>query len=677
MAIIYSYPTVIPTANDLVLGTDVDQAGKPTKNFTIQSIVDIVAGGAAGLGAVLAISPDALQQSATNFVNVQGTGVSTFNSFTTIGGVNITGTTGIGFTAFTSTIITGTLQTAAQPNITSLGTQIAGVVVNSDWNNVAGTYGITGTAVATNLLAAGYVRNDFQVASTKAIMDYIASTPNNETLAQILVNGNVTGGTDIAVSAADDITFTDTSKIIMGSGADTTVEHDGTDFKVTTILGKTTVSNSSDDIDITASATGKKVNISGVAGVDLKHNGSTKLQVTGDGVEITGAVSSPTGSNTLPSYTFIGDTNTGVFLSAADTVGLSGGGVLGLTVDATDTSIEGNLTVLGAFSSLSAAQATFGGKVTVSTPTAGTDAATKAYVDSVVGGKTLEYAGDATGPFALNLATDDLEFNGDSNISVTAAAVNATKGIVTIDLNDNVTITGTMQAGTLSDGTFSGTAGTYTGGVSITSTDFVGALTGNASTATALATAGTINMTSAAGATLGPTASAVTYTSGGNISLVSVLPASTVTSKLLTGVSFSTGTAVVATDTILEGVGKLQKQITDLPAGLDYVGTWDASGGGGGSPDLTVVATHVPGQYYICSADSNTAGTFPNGGAVGPSEWKIGDWCIRGDADNDVWQKIDNTSEVTTDGSGVAGTMPVWNNASELGSSQVKQSVVS
>ena len=43
-----------------------------------------------------------------------------------------------------------------------------------------------------------------------------------------------------------------------------------------------------------------------------------------------------------------------------------------------------------------------------------------------------------------------------------------------------VTVAGILQAGTLSDGTFSGTAGTYTGGVSITSTDFVGALTGNA-----------------------------------------------------------------------------------------------------------------------------------------------------------------------------------------------------
>ena len=50
-----------------------------------------------------------------------------------------------------------------------------------------------------------------------------------------------------------------------------------------------------------------------------------------------------------------------------------------------------------------------------------------------------------------------------------------------------VTVAGILQAGTLSDGTFSGTAGTYTGGVSIESTTFVGALTGNADTATALA----------------------------------------------------------------------------------------------------------------------------------------------------------------------------------------------
>ena len=38
MAIIYSYPTVDPVREDLVLGTDVSSSNKATKNFTIQSI---------------------------------------------------------------------------------------------------------------------------------------------------------------------------------------------------------------------------------------------------------------------------------------------------------------------------------------------------------------------------------------------------------------------------------------------------------------------------------------------------------------------------------------------------------------------------------------------------------------------------------------------------------------
>ena len=49
MAIIYSYPTAIPTLTDLLLGTDVDKSGKPTKNFTIQSVVELIQGSAADM----------------------------------------------------------------------------------------------------------------------------------------------------------------------------------------------------------------------------------------------------------------------------------------------------------------------------------------------------------------------------------------------------------------------------------------------------------------------------------------------------------------------------------------------------------------------------------------------------------------------------------------------------
>ena len=48
-----------------------------------------------------------------------------------------------------------------------------------------------------------------------------------ETLAEVLTNGNTTGGTDIAVGAGDDITFTDTSKALFGAGNDLQIYHDG------------------------------------------------------------------------------------------------------------------------------------------------------------------------------------------------------------------------------------------------------------------------------------------------------------------------------------------------------------------------------------------------------------------------------------------------------------------
>jgi hypothetical protein len=497
MAKINSYPQVIPTNDDLILGTDVNQADRPTKNFKVSDLIALVTGGATGLGAVISLNSSAkdpvtpfANQSATDFLNISGTGTVTFNSltdgtFNTTGGATTTTTlTTTGDITSNATVQAATFQTTAGV-ATWTTTVLAGFTsITTDALVVNGAVSGTSLIIATDLAGA----TNANIASTLAIKTYVDDkVANLDTLSELLAknpspaanSSNTTGGTDIIVSAADDITFTDTSKIILGTGSDATIEHDGTDLKIVNTVGEATISNSSGDIDISVTGSGKKINIDGKAGIDLIFDTTPRVSVLNTGAKVTGVTTStgvfqgPNGSNVLPSYTFAGNTNTGIFLSAADTVGLSGGGVLGLTVDATDTSIEGNLTVLGTFSSLSAAQATFGGKVTVSTPTAGTDAATKAYVDSVVGGKTLEYAGDATGPFALNLATDDLEFNGDSNISVTAAAVNATKGIVTINLDDNVTLPTGLGKGTYTgtkytDGTMSIEAGVGTDFISIT-----------------------------------------------------------------------------------------------------------------------------------------------------------------------------------------------------------------
>jgi hypothetical protein len=62
--------------------------------------------------------------------------------------------------------------------------------------------------------------------SIKAYVD--AQVGSFDTLAEVLAQGNTTGGTDIAVGTGDDITFADSSKAIFGAGSDLQIYHDGT-----------------------------------------------------------------------------------------------------------------------------------------------------------------------------------------------------------------------------------------------------------------------------------------------------------------------------------------------------------------------------------------------------------------------------------------------------------------
>jgi hypothetical protein len=86
-----------------------------------------------------------------------------------------------------------------------------------------------------------------------------------------------------------------------------------------------------------------------------------------------------------------------------------------------------------------------------------------------------------------------------------------------------------------------------------------------------------------------------------------------------------------------------------IPTGLIFKGTWDASGGGGGSPDLTLAANKGAGFLWIC----DVAGTaYPNGGTNEPSTWNLGDWCVY---DGTAWTRVPATNSgvtslITTDG---------------------------
>ena len=667
MAIIYTYPTVTPTADDLVLGTDVNQADKPTKNFTIQSIVDIVSGGASGLGALIKINSSAkdpatnINQSASDFLNISGTGTATFNSFSD-GTLQITGgnltTTGDG----TFADIIGTLLTVAQPNVTSLGIQVSGIVVNSDWNNLTGSYGVTGTAVVTDLSAVGYVKNNFQIASTEAIIDYIGTNPPGaESLAATLLVGNTTGATKIEVdNTGGGIDFIDDAKLRLGTGDDFEMYHANADNK--TYLKEA----GANDLEIWSNkvaiknAAGNEAILTATenAGVELYYDNVKKFETLIGGAKVTGAFEA-TGSGT-----FVNVLNTGYYQDSTNSKGTNGQ-ILSSSGNGTTTTW---ITQTPIYNWIIQADNVPGGGTPNPTYT-------------VASGDTIDFEGVGNISTVWDQANKKLQINS-SNPGGTGTQFQVTYwgagNTLTGDSGftfdgggtGKVTVGATLEAGTLTDGTFTGSSGTYTGGVSITSTTFVGALTGNADTATALAAPGTIELSSGSGATEGVASNAVTYTSGGNVTLTTTLADTTVTGKTLTNLSTATAQTIVAGDTILEALGYLQATITGLPSGLDYIGAWDASGGGGGSPDLTQGSTHIPGNYYVVSV----AGTaYPNGGTNPPSDWAVGDWVIRGDNTlpaAERWQKIDNTSII--DGTGTANKIAKWTGTQTLGTGLIE-----
>jgi hypothetical protein len=587
MAIIYSYPTVIPTANDLVLGTDVDQVDKPTKNFTVQSIIDLVTVSGNDLQAVLNNGNTATQ-------NIVLTGNISATQYTD-GTMTLTTGVGTGFTSITSTDFAGDLT----------GIIKAGSTIQSTVTGVTQNQGDNSTRLATT----AYVDSKVD----PSVLQYLGDSTGPFDLNLVSDDFKITGTANqietTATAVAGNVGVINlkfpTAGVVLpnGSTATTQAAADNTTKVATTAFVKQ--ENDAQDLDFTTG--------SGSGTVLLN---SQTLTLAGTANQITTAGSGQTATFALTSSVTISGTYTGATF-AGDLLGTVNTATTGTTQSAGDNS---------------------------------TKIATTAYVDNAAGAKTLDYAGDSTGPFTLNLSTDDLEFNGDSNISVSAAAVAANKGIVTIDLDNDVTISGTMQAGTLSDGTFSGTAGTYTGGVSITSTTFVGALTGNASSATQLASSGAIALTGDTTSTGGP----YTYTSGGALNIATSIADTTVTAKVLTNLPTPTSAAIAASDTILAAMAKLQGQITGIPQGLVYKGTWNASTN---TPTLAS-GTGTTGEFYIVSVAGTT-------NLDGITDWQVGDWAIFVEVGaTDTWQKIDNTSAIL--GSGTADKIAKWTGSNTL-----------
>ena len=210
------------------------------------------------------------------------------------------------FTTLTAnTSIVGTLSTAAQTNITSVGALNGGSITSGFGSIDNGSSAITTTGTVTfgtlsdgSINIANFIDDDTfgtasatTVATSESIKAYVDSQVGTvDTLAEILANGNTTGGTDIAVGTGDDITFADSSKAIFGAGSDLQIYHDGSHSRIDDAGTGKLILRGNDAVEI-HKYTGEYM-ITAVAdgAVSLYHNDLLKLATTSTGIDVTGTV---------------------------------------------------------------------------------------------------------------------------------------------------------------------------------------------------------------------------------------------------------------------------------------------------------------------------------------------------------------------------------------------------
>lgn len=259
-------------------------------------------------------------------------------------------------------------------------------------------------------------------------------------------------------------------------------------------------------------------------------------------------------------------------------------------------------------------------------------------------------------------------------------------------LNGNIASATTTIGSTVIN--LNGSTSTLSGLTSVTSTTFVGSLTGNASTVTnGVYTSGSyadpswitsLALSKITGADDLQAIEALSGTSGllrktatntwsldtstyltanqtitlsgeasgsGTTSISVTLNNTSVVGKVLTGLTIS-GSTISSTDSILTAFGKLQNQINGLVGGVIYKGTYNATTN---TPAL-VDGTGSQGWYYVVNVAGNQ-----NFGS-GTINFNIGDWVIYNGA---TWDKVDNTDAVVSVNGQVGAVVLTTSNIAE------------
>jgi hypothetical protein len=161
-----------------------------------------------------------------------------------------------------------------------------------EWGSLKDTgTGVVVTRYVTSIDGIENFDNNTSLPTSAAVKLYVDTKfATSDTLQEVLSFGNTTGGNDIAVSASDDITFTDTSKAIFGAGSDLQIYHESSNISYIK-------HNASSDFRIQTSSTGYiklMAELENMAvfipnsAVELYFDNSKKLATTNTGVDVTG-----------------------------------------------------------------------------------------------------------------------------------------------------------------------------------------------------------------------------------------------------------------------------------------------------------------------------------------------------------------------------------------------------
>jgi hypothetical protein len=196
--------------------------------------------------------------------------------------------------------------------------------------------------------------------SGAAVVDALALVDPGvtDTLAEVLVAGNTSGGTGLTMSSGDDLTLTGASyNVVWDSSADSLTFADNAKA----------VFGAGDDLQIYHDASDSIINDNGTGSLKLQQGGSTKLEVTATGIDVTGTVTADsavfgttsnsstivylTSSTTGESELRLGDTDTDAgsiaYTNSDDTLTFRAAAAARMTLNSTGLDVTGTVTADG------------------------------------------------------------------------------------------------------------------------------------------------------------------------------------------------------------------------------------------------------------------------------------------------------------------------------------------